>query len=214
MQDLNLFRFPFFMIFIIMKRSYTKEILEPIVMECGSYRQVLTKLGLKEAGSNYENIKTRIKNLGIDTSHFHGKKWNHGKKWSKLKDVSFMLVENSTYSSGLPRSSYKVKTQLLKHGLKKYECESCHLSEWMGVKIPLELHHINGNKFDNRIENLQILCPNCHALTPNYRSKNLSALGEIREVEFRKFGEGLTANTEPSLSDKDGVETRHGTPKS
>ena len=52
-----------------MNRKYTKEFLEPIVRECGSVRQVLQKLGLKEAGGNYENIKTRIKMFDIDTSH-------------------------------------------------------------------------------------------------------------------------------------------------
>ena len=54
----------------------------------------------------------------------------------------------------------------------------CNNTEWMGKPIPLELHHINGNKFDNRIENLQILCPNCHSFTDNYRAKNMSARGE------------------------------------
>jgi len=62
--------------------KYTKEILESVVRECGSIRQVLKKLNLKEAGGNYQNIKTRIKSFDIDTSHFHGMTWNKGKKWS------------------------------------------------------------------------------------------------------------------------------------
>ena len=55
----------------------------------------------------------------------------------------------------------------------------------MDKPIPLELHHINGVHSDNRIENLQLLCPNCHALTDNYRCKNIgmSAQEEILEVE-------------------------------
>ncbi len=158
-----------------MNRKYTKEILEPIVKKCGSIRQVLKELGLKEAGGNYQNIKTRIKLLDIDTSHFHGMLWNKGKTWIKSKDISSKLVEYSTYSSGLPISSYSLKNQLLKLNYKEPICELCSNIEWMGKKIPLELHHINGNRFDNRIENLQLLCPNCHALTDNYRSKNMSA---------------------------------------
>ena len=161
-----------------MNRKYTKEFLEPIVRECGSVRQVLQKLGLKEAGGNYENIKTRIKMFDIDTSHFHGKSWSKGKTWSKQIDLSDKLVEHSTYSSGLPRSSFKLKNQLLKLGYKEHICEKCLGTEWFGEKIPLELHHINGNRFDNRIENIQFLCPNCHALTDNYRAKNMSARGE------------------------------------
>jgi hypothetical protein len=158
-----------------MKQKYTKEILEPIIKECGSYRQVLKKLGLKEAGGNYENLKTRIKLFEIDTSHFHGMLWNKGKKLPKKTDISDLLVENSCYSSGLPYSSYKLKNKLLDLGYKSHKCENCDSTEWLNEKIPLELHHINGNRFDNRIENLQILCPNCHALTNNYRGKNMSA---------------------------------------
>lgn len=57
-----------------------------------------------------------------------------------------------------------------------HKCESCNLEEWLGNKIPLELDHINGVNNDNRIENLRILCPNCHALTPTYRGKNIKVV--------------------------------------
>ena len=161
-----------------MNNKYTKENLELIVSECYSVRQVLQKLGLKEAGGNYQNIKTRIKQFGIDTSHFHGQLWSKGKTWSKIKDLSFRLVENSCYSSGLVYSSYKLKNQLLKLKLMEPICVMCNLTKWLDSDIPLELHHINGDRFDNRIENLQLLCPNCHSFTDNYRAKNMSARGE------------------------------------
>jgi hypothetical protein len=161
-----------------MRIKYTKENLELIVSECYSIRQVLKKLGLKEAGGNYQNIKTRIEKFEIDTSHFHGQVWNKGKTWSKIKDISYKLVENSTYSSGLPISSYKLKKQLLKLGYMEPICDMCKLKSWLNFDIPLELHHINGDRFDNRIENLQLLCPNCHSFTENYRGKNMSARGE------------------------------------
>ncbi len=64
-------------------------------------------------------------------------------------------------------TSYKLKLKLLREKLKEERCEACGLSTWMGQTIPLELHHTNGDRHDNRLPNLKILCPNCHALTPN-----------------------------------------------
>jgi hypothetical protein len=89
------------------------------------------------------------------------------------------------------------------------------------VKIPLEVHHINGVNTDHRLENLQLLCPNCHSLTNNFRGtkKKVSALAEKRDAEYRKFKETLTdgadGNLEPNLTiSKEGAETRHGIPES
>ena len=66
----------------------------------------------------------------------------------------------------------------------------------MGKPIALELHHKNGIKNDLRIENLEILCPNCHAFTDNYRGRNIgmSAQEETLDVEYLDIGETLTCN--------------------
>ena len=71
-------------------------------------------------------------------------------------------------------------------GYKRCQCECCGNTEWNNKPIPLELHHINGDSTDNRIENLQLLCPNCHAQTDNYRRRNTnkSALEETPNVEL------------------------------
>ena len=61
--------------------------------------------------------------------------------------------------------------RLIEVNLKEHKCERYKRTEWEGNPIPIELHHINGVHSDNRLENLQILCPNCHALTDNYRDK-------------------------------------------
>lgn len=68
-------------------------------------------------------------------------------------------------------NAHKLKLKIVANGLKARRCERCLRDEWLGVPIPIELHHINGDPFDNRIENLEILCPNCHALTENHAGK-------------------------------------------
>jgi hypothetical protein len=68
-------------------------------------------------------------------------------------------------------SSHRLKLKLLEDGLKDRCCERCGQADWLGEPIPIELHHVNGDRFDNRLPNLQLLCPNCHALTDNHAGK-------------------------------------------
>ncbi len=125
-------------------------------------------LGLKPCGGNYKLMHNAIRQYNIDTSHFNGQGWNKNLAFKPFvaKSIEDILINGSTYQS------YKLKYRLLKEGLKSHKCEGCGLTEWQSKEIPLELHHINGNNRDNRIENLMLLCPNCHALTESYRGKN------------------------------------------
>ena len=66
----------------------------------------------------------------------------------------------------------KLRIKLIKEGLKLPICERCKNSKWEGQQIPLEVHHIDGDKTNNKLENLQLLCPNCHSLTETYRGAN------------------------------------------
>lgn len=66
----------------------------------------------------------------------------------------------------------KIRTKILKEGIKPHQCERCGLVEWLGQPIPLELHHKDGNPHNNTLENFELLCPNCHAFTDSYRGKN------------------------------------------
>jgi hypothetical protein len=65
-----------------------------------------------------------------------------------------------------------LKGRLLSAGLKDNRCEECGLTSWRGVPLSMALHHVNGNGDDNRLENLRLLCPNCHAQTPNFSGRN------------------------------------------
>ncbi len=70
---------------------------------------------------------------------------------------------------------------LFQAGLKKQICEDCGLSEWREQSLPLQLHHISGIRDDNRVENLKILCPNCHSITDNYAGRSNRRDGKVAE---------------------------------
>ena len=196
------------------KRKYSISDLEIAVKASKSIAGVLRHLGLRPIGGNYRTIHRLIKTYSLNTSHFTGQGWNVGLQFKPKKSISDddVFVRDSNYKcSWRLRERYKQLTGIA-------YCENCGLEKWEGQDIPLEIHHINGVNTDNRKENLQLLCPNCHALTNNYRGRaQLSALSEKRDVECRKFKETLAdyaeGNLEPSLLNEEGAETRHGTPK-
>lgn len=69
--------------------------------------------------------------------------------------------------------TYKLKNKLIKEGLKENKCEICFISNWNGKPIQCELDHIDGNRTNHKLENLRILCPNCHSQTDTFRAKNI-----------------------------------------
>lgn len=84
---------------------------------------------------------------------------------------------------------YKLKLKLFEEGLKEKRCESCFLTEWLGKPIPLELDHIDGNHYNHELSNFRILCPNCHALTDNYKVKNSKRYKEKKLLACMPTGE-------------------------
>ena len=92
-----------------------------------------------------------------------------GKGLQKTKK-SMSLIEYLNNSQDI--QSNKVRIKLLQEGYKEYKCEKCGATQWLGNPIPLELHHKDGNRYNNTLENFELLCPNCHALTDSYRGKN------------------------------------------
>jgi hypothetical protein len=113
----------------------------------------------KKFNINYDTLKNNLINLGIDIKTNQGGKGISGTDYKP----AMYYIENNIYL-GAP----KLKVKLFRDGLKEKRCECCGLTEWLGNPIPLELHHKNHNHFDNSLDNLEILCSNCHALVHGY----------------------------------------------
>lgn len=151
------------------KRSWSEQQLVNAVKNSTSIRQVLSKLGLRQAGGNYTQVRKYINEYKIDIRHFKGQAWNKGLKGlgKPLIPTRDILVKNSSFQS------YKLKLRLFKEKLKPKYCEKCGWAkQTRDGYLPLELDHVNGDRHDNRIENLRILCPNCHSLQPTHRGRN------------------------------------------
>ena len=146
------------------KRKYTNEELIDAVKNSQSIRSVLKKIGLTPAGGNYENVKKYIDELGIDTSYFLGQSILKRKTHSyKMRPLEKVLIHKKL------ENIWKLKNRLLAEGIKEHCCEQCKRTKWQGDLIPLELHHKDGDRTNNTLENIELLCPNCHSLTDNYR---------------------------------------------
>ncbi len=151
------------------KRNWTFSQLEKAVKSSFSYRAVLIKLNLYPSGGNYEQIKKYIQEISLDISHFKGKGWNSGLKGIGKPRIPLEQILRRNISF----QSFKLKKRLFATKLKPQYCEICGWAqETTDGYLPLELDHINGDHHDNRLENLRILCPNCHSLQPTHRGKN------------------------------------------
>ncbi len=145
------------------------ELIKEIIAKSNSKTEVLEKLNLKNNGGNYNTLSYFIQSNNIDISHFTPKKPRKS-EFVSYPDIEEVLVKNSPY-----RSTSSLKSRLYNERLKVRICELCGQDEtWQGKKMSLILDHINGDRHDNRIENLRIVCPNCNAtLETHCRGLNL-----------------------------------------
>jgi hypothetical protein len=148
---------------------FTRQEIEQFVKESTSYAQLAKKIGYCDgsSGSAYRTVHQMINELNLDISHFKGQGWNKGRRYSSEKYIPF-----KEYIQGDSIQTNKLRKKLLREGLKEHKCECCQNTTWINNPIPLEVHHKDGDKTNNEIDNLQLLCPNCHALTDTYKGKN------------------------------------------
>ena len=133
-----------------------------------SIAETLRKLGLVPVGGNYRTAHKRVKELGLDTSHWLGRRHLLGKSRKEVgqKSLADVLLENSEYSRG------SIKRRLLLEGILKNECAICRQGPvWNTKPLVLILDHINGIGTDNRLENLRIVCHNCDSQLETFCGK-------------------------------------------
>lgn len=154
-----------------MKEHYKKENLEKVIKESFSYAEALRKIGLADVGSNFATIKKYILQYNLDTSHFTGQLWSKGKTAAQDPRLSVLPMEK-IFSNEIGIKTYNLKEKLFNLGYKERKCEICGCEEeWQGKPLTLEVHHMDGNHYNNSLGNLQILCPNCHSQTNNFRNR-------------------------------------------
>lgn len=138
-----------------------KELLQQLVKECSSFAEILRKQGKAVSGAAVKILKEKLDTYKIPY-HFI----TIHKEIGKSRPLSEILTQGVDYQSS------KLKKRLVKEGYKEDKCELCgQLPQWNGKPLVLQLDHINGDHFDNRLENLRIVCPNCHTQTDTFCTK-------------------------------------------
>lgn len=147
------------------RRTWTDQELADAVRGSRSLSEVQRRLGYRPSGGMHRYVSAHVKRLGLNTEHFTGQAWLRGRtgtRTARLRPLAEVLVAGSVVNSA------NLRKRLVREGLREPRCEICELDTWRGAPLPLALDHINGDPCDNRLENLRILCPNCHALTDTW----------------------------------------------
>lgn len=140
----------------------------------------------KTGGSSQASTREMIKFYEFDTSHFfelNGISHNKG------------VFDYSRFKKG---NAIKAANMLdaLVH-LRGHKCEKCLNNEWLNNPIVLEVHHKDGDSFNNELDNLELLCPNCHSMTENWRGKNINKKEKKNSVSEEELVEAL--KTSPNI---------------
>ena len=167
--------------------QFSKEELEQFVKDSTSINQLSIKCGYSNnSGSGQNAIREMLKLYNFDTSHFYelnGISHNKGQyNYERFQNGKYLRAAN-------------MKSALIAQ--RGHQCECCKNTKWLEQLIPLEVHHLDGDSMNNTLENLQLLCPNCHAQTDNYRNRNSKLKEKRTEIDEKDFKEAL--ETSPNI---------------
>jgi hypothetical protein len=139
--------------------------LEQVIIESIKTSNSMAEAAIKSK-VHFNTFKRIAIKLGIYNPNRGGK--GHKKPWKNGFSLDDILAgKHPQYQT------FKLKNQLFKAGIFKNECSICGINSWNGKSLNCELDHVDGNRFNHKIENLRIICPNCHSQTETFRAKNI-----------------------------------------
>jgi hypothetical protein len=150
------------------KINVTDEQIIQVALSSHSATAAAARLGIK-----YETFRVHAKRLNVFNTNQSGKGTNKPKD-----DGVGKIALTDIFEGNHPQyQSNKLRKRLFSEKIKEEKCELCGITEWFGKKLSFELDHIDGNRYNHKLSNLQILCPNCHSQTDTFRGKNKSGNG-------------------------------------
>ncbi len=155
--------------------SYSVEQARKAIASNRSWRQAIYSLGLNgDGGGNVAKLKEVAIENGISYDHLTGQKWALGMPPQNKIPIKEILRKGTRHKGSL------IKKKLLQEGLIKNKCNECGIEPiWNGKKLTLALDHKNGDRTNNEIGNLRLLCPNCHSQTPTFCRKKKADVAEL-----------------------------------
>lgn len=151
-----------------MKYNWSKEKLETTVQQANCWYDWLRLLEIPTRGCNYRTLKSKAKLYNLDTSHFNYDyaRTHNGNRILKNR------TNDEIFSDSISIKLASVKKEYIKRILNNTPyCENCNIHNWNNKELVFQLHHKDGNHKNNKLENLILLCPNCHSQTDNYANK-------------------------------------------
>lgn len=161
-----------------MRVRHTKEILEKAIQNSLNWREVNDILSSGKYAANQAHLKKQAIKFGITFSHFTYTSWNKGKFFGEKRPIEDYL------SNKFRINSNSLKKKLFNNKIKELKCEICLNTEWLNKPIALDLHHIDKNPLNNNLENLLIVCPNCHRA--EHKKTNVKKIVKPKIIKEKK----------------------------